>query len=512
MAQTLPISAEQPLDATRKAAGQVVTLAGAQAVAVQAAASLTLAALLWPLIPAAHAVADLASALGPWLPLRPLPEQQVVVMPGSGGAGRAATVPGGPPGAVRAAGAITLGVEEEFVLLDPSTGATVLAGPELVRMLGGEPGIQQELMRFQVETGTTVCTSLDEAGRELIRLRRLAAAAAASLGCRLVASGVAPYRTPGLAAVTGQPRYRELARRYGPGGGRGRHLRLPRARRGPLPGGGRPGAGAAAALAGAAARRLRQLPDRRRARYRMGQLAVCDPVTLADRDPARGVAGRGRLRRGGPPPHRARGGAGRAERLLPGPAVPALPDRGGPGRRRLPRRRHRGAAGGADPRPGRHRPGRGPPRDAAGSRRRPGRSPRRWPPRRGTGSPGQEPTRSPGSPPMRRRSAPACSIMSTPRSATTATPRRSPRCCTGSMTGGPEPTASEPCSPAVYPRPRSSPHSPARRCPATSRAASGPMPGSRQRQARSRGSEEEQYRILRPSPEALAAKAVVPCQ
>ena len=214
MARTLPISTGQPLDATRTAAGQVVTLADAQAAAVQAAASLTLAALLWPLIPAAGAVAGLARALGQQ---RPLPEQQaVVVMPGPGGAGRAATVPGGPPGAVRAAGAITLGVEEEFVLLDPSTGATVLAAPELVRMLGGEPGIQQELMRFQVETGTPVCTTLDEAGRELIRLRRLAAAAAAHLGCRLVACGVAPYRTPGLAAVTGQPRYRELARRYGP--------------------------------------------------------------------------------------------------------------------------------------------------------------------------------------------------------------------------------------------------------------------------------------------------------
>jgi len=216
MARTLPISAEQSLDATRKAAGQVVTLAGAQAVAVQAAASITLAAVLWPLIPAARAATGLASALGPWLPLCPLPEQQVVIMPGSGGAGRTGKVPGGPPGSVRAGGAITLGVEEEFVLLDPSTGATVLAGPELVRILDGEPGIQQELMRFQVETGTGVCTGLDDLGRELIRLRRLAAAAAASLGCRLVASGVAPYRTPGLAAITGQPRYRELARRYGP--------------------------------------------------------------------------------------------------------------------------------------------------------------------------------------------------------------------------------------------------------------------------------------------------------
>ncbi len=216
MARTLPISAEQPLDATRKAAEQVVTLAGAEVVAVQVAASIALAALLWPLIPAAHAVVGLASALGQRLPLRPLPEQQVVVvMPGSGGAGPGAKVPGAAPGAVSAAAAITLGVEEEFVLLDPSTGATVLAAPDLVRMLDGEPGIQQELMQFQVETATGVCTGLDDVGRELVRLRRLAAAVAARLGCRLVASGVAPYCTPGLAAVTGQPRYRELARRYG---------------------------------------------------------------------------------------------------------------------------------------------------------------------------------------------------------------------------------------------------------------------------------------------------------
>ena len=208
---------------------------------------------------------------------------------------------------------ITLGVEVTFVLLDPSTGATVLAAPDLVRMLGGEPGIQQELMRFQVETGTPVCTSLDGLGRELIRLRRLAAAAAARLGCLLPAGGAALIRTPGLAAVTGQPRYRELGLLVRPGGGRGLapagchvHVGVP------LPGPGRPGAGAAAALAGGAARRHRQLPDRLWLRYRVGQLAGCDPVPLADRDPAGGVAGRGRLRRGGPPPHRARGSAGRA--------------------------------------------------------------------------------------------------------------------------------------------------------------------------------------------------------
>ena len=209
MAQTLPIPAGPPLEATRKAAGYVAALAGAQAVAVQAAASATLAALVWPLIPAARAVAGLAGAL---YQQPPLPGQQILVTPGPGGAGRAATV----PGRRAAAGPITLGVEEEFVLLDPATGATVLAAGELVRMLGGEPGVRTELMRFQVETATGVCTSLEEAGRDLARLRRLAADAAAQLGCRLVACGVAPYRTPGLAALTGQPRYRELARRYAP--------------------------------------------------------------------------------------------------------------------------------------------------------------------------------------------------------------------------------------------------------------------------------------------------------
>jgi len=216
MALTLPIRTGPPPAAARTAAGQVAALAAAPAVAVQVAASLTLAALLWPVIPAARAAAGLAGALGQRLPLRPLPDHQALVMPGSGGARRAATVPGGPPGAARAAGPLTLGVEEEFVLLDPATGAAVLAAPELVRLLGAEPGVQQELMRFQVETATGVCTSLDQAGRELLRLRRLAADAAAQLGCRLVASGIAPYHAPRLAAVTPQPRYQELARRYAP--------------------------------------------------------------------------------------------------------------------------------------------------------------------------------------------------------------------------------------------------------------------------------------------------------
>ncbi len=373
MAQALPIPAGQPLEATRKAAGQVVTLACAEAVAVQAAASITLAALLWPLIPAARAVAGLASALGQQLPLRPLPEQQAVAArPGSGGAGRAATVP---------VGAITLGVEEEFVLLDPSTGATVLAGPELVRMLGGEPGIAQELMRFQVETGTRVCTGLDDLGRELIRLRRLAAAAAAHLGCRLVASGVAPYRTPGLAAVTGQPRYQELARRYAPvvaeAGTCGCHVHV-----------------------GVPSRDLGVQVLARLRPWLAPLLAVSANSPIAGGHETGWASWRypiwSRWPTAVPPaawPDAAAYDAAVRRLIARGAALdersvyflarlsPSYPHHRGPGRRRLPRRRHRGAAGRADPRPGRHRPGRGPPRHADGSRAGPARH--RGPGRRG---------------------------------------------------------------------------------------------------------------------------------
>jgi glutamate---cysteine ligase / carboxylate-amine ligase len=137
-------------------------------------------------------------------------------VPGPRGTGPEVSVLGGPPGAASAAGGITLGVEEEFVLLDPCTGAAALAGPDVARMRDGEPGIQPEVMQFQVETATRVCTSLDDLAGELTRLRRLAADATASAGCLPVATGIAPYRAPGLAAVTDQPRYRELARHFCP--------------------------------------------------------------------------------------------------------------------------------------------------------------------------------------------------------------------------------------------------------------------------------------------------------
>ena len=108
----------------------------------------------------------------------------------------------------------SFGVEEEFLLLDPVVGRPVPAAPDLLRLLAGEAGVRAELMRFQFEVATPVCTSLADLRAELIRLRGLAACGATALGCRLVASGVSPYGTQGLTALTDDARYLDLARRH----------------------------------------------------------------------------------------------------------------------------------------------------------------------------------------------------------------------------------------------------------------------------------------------------------
>jgi carboxylate-amine ligase len=112
---------------------------------------------------------------------------------------------------------LTLGVEEEFLLLDPATGENTASA---TAVLSGLPdGIRgQSRLEFRhsmVEMVTSVCTSLAEAGLELRQLRQSAATAAATAGARLVAIGATPIaeRRP---AVTDNPRYQAIARHYGP--------------------------------------------------------------------------------------------------------------------------------------------------------------------------------------------------------------------------------------------------------------------------------------------------------
>jgi carboxylate-amine ligase len=111
---------------------------------------------------------------------------------------------------------LTIGVEEEFLLLDATTGRPAPAAPGVVARLDGHPGIKQEFMSYQLEIATGICNSLEQLRDDLVRLRETAADAAAEVGCRLAATGLAPHSLPGLSALTDDPRYRELVERYGP--------------------------------------------------------------------------------------------------------------------------------------------------------------------------------------------------------------------------------------------------------------------------------------------------------
>ncbi|WP_239170185.1 carboxylate-amine ligase [Actinoplanes xinjiangensis] len=106
-----------------------------------------------------------------------------------------------------------MGVEEEFLLLDPS-GAVAPAAPDVMRRVGDDAGITPEYMAYQLETATAVCTGLDELRRELTRMRLTAAEAAEAAGVHLVASGAPPFRAGPLDALSDGERYRRLAERF----------------------------------------------------------------------------------------------------------------------------------------------------------------------------------------------------------------------------------------------------------------------------------------------------------
>ncbi|MEE1754696.1 carboxylate-amine ligase [Streptomyces sp. SP18CS02] len=107
---------------------------------------------------------------------------------------------------------ITVGVEEEYLLLDPLTCMPVPLA-EQVRAAAGlgpiveDQEVQSELLQVQVEVATPVCTDLEEVGGHLLRLRHAIGTAAEKNGCRIAACGTAPYREAAPVPVTQKARY-----------------------------------------------------------------------------------------------------------------------------------------------------------------------------------------------------------------------------------------------------------------------------------------------------------------
>jgi len=91
--------------------------------------------------------------------------------------------------------AFTVGVEEEFQIVDPSTWELRSHVSELLASSAEVFGdhIKRELHQSIVEVGTKICSGVDELAEEIIRSRRGLADAAERVGLRVAAAGTHPF-------------------------------------------------------------------------------------------------------------------------------------------------------------------------------------------------------------------------------------------------------------------------------------------------------------------------------
>ena len=107
---------------------------------------------------------------------------------------------------------LTLGIEEEYQIIDPETRELAPRGETLVAegQATLQDQIKPEFMRSQVEVGTAVCSSIDEARQEVIRLRRRVIELCEKQGLCMVAASTHPFSTWETQLITAGERYTKL--------------------------------------------------------------------------------------------------------------------------------------------------------------------------------------------------------------------------------------------------------------------------------------------------------------
>ncbi|CUH40818.1 Carboxylate-amine ligase YbdK [Jannaschia seosinensis] len=108
----------------------------------------------------------------------------------------------------------TIGIEEEYLLVDPATGDLAEAPEALMASCRDALGdqVSPEFLQCQIEVGTGVCASVHEAREDLTRLRRTIAEHAADHGLAPIAAACHPFSDWKDQEFTEKERYQELAR------------------------------------------------------------------------------------------------------------------------------------------------------------------------------------------------------------------------------------------------------------------------------------------------------------
>ncbi|WP_042419079.1 carboxylate-amine ligase [Streptacidiphilus anmyonensis] len=113
---------------------------------------------------------------------------------------------------------VTIGVEEEYLLLDSVTGLPTAECPRVRPVASALPGVAAgevgpELLKAQIEISTPVCDTVDEVGSQLCRLRAAVRTAARKVGCDVAATGAAPTRGDAVVPVSDGARYAAMRSR-----------------------------------------------------------------------------------------------------------------------------------------------------------------------------------------------------------------------------------------------------------------------------------------------------------
>ncbi len=108
---------------------------------------------------------------------------------------------------------LTLGVEEEYQIIDPGTRnlhsyITEFLSQDKQRTTG--LNLMPELMQSQVEVGSHICRNAKEVRQELIRLRRAVCTLAAENGLQIAAASTHPFAQWEQQQITEGVRYKEL--------------------------------------------------------------------------------------------------------------------------------------------------------------------------------------------------------------------------------------------------------------------------------------------------------------
>ena len=108
---------------------------------------------------------------------------------------------------------MTIGFEEELMLLDPESFDLVPGAPDALAAVAGDERFKLELPASQLEIVTAPCASVGEAATQLGNART-ALAGALEGRYRLAGAGVHPFAA-GLGVLNSNPRYDQTAREYG---------------------------------------------------------------------------------------------------------------------------------------------------------------------------------------------------------------------------------------------------------------------------------------------------------